>query len=203
MPLTSGPADSFPTSTETHVGMADSSLRRAAVEAGVRRVPAYARRANSEDSIEVLSTTESIFPDDLTAITEEEAEHQPLSNGLQGEEEEEEEEEILSECKYDDVHRKEETVLEEESLNVTVVENECEPPVQEVDESRDDGEESVKQITVAKEVVTKEEPDAEGLKRDHVNEDNNPESTTRKLQGNKSITILILKALFKQDLRFH
>lgn len=35
---------------------------------------AYARRENSEDSIEVLSTTDSIFPDDLTAIREEEAE---------------------------------------------------------------------------------------------------------------------------------
>uniref|UniRef100_A0A667WE29 Smith-Magenis syndrome chromosome region, candidate 8b n=1 Tax=Myripristis murdjan TaxID=586833 RepID=A0A667WE29_9TELE len=45
-------------------------------EAAVRRVRASARRANSEDSIEVLSTTESIFPDDLTAITEEEAEPQ-------------------------------------------------------------------------------------------------------------------------------
>uniref|UniRef100_A0A667WE24 Smith-Magenis syndrome chromosome region, candidate 8b n=1 Tax=Myripristis murdjan TaxID=586833 RepID=A0A667WE24_9TELE len=42
----------------------------------LRRVRASARRANSEDSIEVLSTTESIFPDDLTAITEEEAEPQ-------------------------------------------------------------------------------------------------------------------------------
>ncbi|XP_062296250.1 guanine nucleotide exchange protein smcr8b [Scomber scombrus] len=166
-------------SRETHVGMADSSLRRAAVEAGVRRVPAYARRANSEDSIEVLSTTESIFPDDLTAITEEEAEHQPLSNGLQGEEEEEI---ILSECQYDDVHREDETVREEELFNVAVVENESEPPVQVVHEARDDREESVKQITVAKEAMTKEEPDAECLKRDHVNEDNNPESTTTALQ---------------------
>lgn len=45
---------------------------------------AYARRENSEDSIEVLSTTDSIFPDDLTAIREEEAEQHP---GLENEEE--------------------------------------------------------------------------------------------------------------------
>nr|XP_061791366.1 guanine nucleotide exchange protein SMCR8-like [Nerophis lumbriciformis] len=37
-----------------------------------RRIRIYTRRANSEDSIEVLSTTESIIPEDLTAITEEE-----------------------------------------------------------------------------------------------------------------------------------
>lgn len=48
---------------------------------------AYARRENSEDSIEVLSTTDSIFPDDLTAITEEEAEQHAQSNGLENEEE--------------------------------------------------------------------------------------------------------------------
>uniref|UniRef100_A0A8C7YRP5 UDENN FLCN/SMCR8-type domain-containing protein n=1 Tax=Oryzias sinensis TaxID=183150 RepID=A0A8C7YRP5_9TELE len=47
------------------------------VDAGVRRVPSCAKRANSEDSIEVLSTTESIIPEDLTAITEEEAESTP------------------------------------------------------------------------------------------------------------------------------
>ncbi|XP_019717758.1 guanine nucleotide exchange protein smcr8b isoform X2 [Hippocampus comes] len=37
-----------------------------------RRLRVYAGRANSEDSIEVLSTTESIVPEDLAAITEEE-----------------------------------------------------------------------------------------------------------------------------------
>ncbi|XP_061882514.1 guanine nucleotide exchange protein SMCR8-like [Entelurus aequoreus] len=51
-------------------------------EAAPRRARGYARRANSEDSIEILSTTESIVPEDLAAITEEEAERQPLSNGL-------------------------------------------------------------------------------------------------------------------------
>ncbi|XP_029002603.1 guanine nucleotide exchange protein smcr8b [Betta splendens] len=54
---------------ETPVGTTDATIRR--VDA--RRPRACARRTNSEDSIEVLSTTESIFPDDLTAITEEEA----------------------------------------------------------------------------------------------------------------------------------
>lgn len=46
------------------------------LDSGARRGQSYARRANSEDSIEVLSTTESIFPEDLTAISEEEAEQQ-------------------------------------------------------------------------------------------------------------------------------
>uniref|UniRef100_A0A8D3E819 Smith-Magenis syndrome chromosome region, candidate 8b n=1 Tax=Scophthalmus maximus TaxID=52904 RepID=A0A8D3E819_SCOMX len=59
-----------------------ASVRRVATDAGARRGRAYARRANSNDSIEVLSTTESIFPDDLTAITEEEAEHQPLTGDV-------------------------------------------------------------------------------------------------------------------------
>uniref|UniRef100_A0A3B3U758 Smith-Magenis syndrome chromosomal region candidate gene 8 protein homolog n=1 Tax=Poecilia latipinna TaxID=48699 RepID=A0A3B3U758_9TELE len=58
-------------------------------DAGIRRLRASARRANSEDSIEVLSTTESIVPDDLSAITEEEAEHHTLTNGFEEEEESE------------------------------------------------------------------------------------------------------------------
>lgn len=58
----------------------DTLMRRVPVEAGGKRV--YARRANSEDSIEVLSTTESIFPEDLTAITEEAEQQMPLSNGF-------------------------------------------------------------------------------------------------------------------------
>ncbi|XP_028302119.1 guanine nucleotide exchange protein smcr8b isoform X2 [Gouania willdenowi] len=66
--------------------MTDTCVKRPLVDAGVKRVRAYARRANSEDSIEVLSTTESIFPEDLKAITEEEAE-QPLSTALDSEEE--------------------------------------------------------------------------------------------------------------------
>uniref|UniRef100_A0AAQ4R1I0 Smith-Magenis syndrome chromosome region, candidate 8b n=1 Tax=Gasterosteus aculeatus aculeatus TaxID=481459 RepID=A0AAQ4R1I0_GASAC len=59
---------------------------RAAADSAVRSARTYARRADSEDSIEVLSTTE-IFPDDLTAITEEEAEPRPLSNGSERKEE--------------------------------------------------------------------------------------------------------------------
>lgn len=76
-----------PDSRETAVGAADACIRHAPVDAGVRRMRAYAKRANSEDSIEVLSTTESIFPDDLTAITEEEAELHSFTNGYENEEE--------------------------------------------------------------------------------------------------------------------
>lgn len=63
---------------------AEAGVKRMPVDPAVRRVRAYARRANSEDSIEVLSTTDSIFPEDLAAITEE-MEHSPLTNGFQPE----------------------------------------------------------------------------------------------------------------------
>uniref|UniRef100_A0A3P8UMI5 Smith-Magenis syndrome chromosome region, candidate 8b n=1 Tax=Cynoglossus semilaevis TaxID=244447 RepID=A0A3P8UMI5_CYNSE len=53
-------------------GESTATPRRMPSDATVKCVRAYARRGNSEDSIEVLSTTESIFPEDLTAITEEE-----------------------------------------------------------------------------------------------------------------------------------
>ncbi|XP_028977889.1 guanine nucleotide exchange protein smcr8b isoform X2 [Esox lucius] len=57
-------------------------------EAGMRRgLRSPARRTNSEDSIEVISTTDSIFPDDLifTAIKEEEPElHSIMGSGVQG-----------------------------------------------------------------------------------------------------------------------
>ncbi|XP_061129837.1 guanine nucleotide exchange protein smcr8b isoform X2 [Syngnathus typhle] len=49
----------------------DSSLA-AASDPGPRRLRVYAGRTNSEDSIEVLSTTESIIAEDLAAISEEE-----------------------------------------------------------------------------------------------------------------------------------
>lgn len=52
-----------------------------------------ARRANSEDSIEVISTSDSVFPDDLlifTAITEEEPEEHGIMGSVIQEEEEEE-----------------------------------------------------------------------------------------------------------------
>uniref|UniRef100_A0A8C6TDF7 UDENN FLCN/SMCR8-type domain-containing protein n=1 Tax=Neogobius melanostomus TaxID=47308 RepID=A0A8C6TDF7_9GOBI len=58
------------------------NVKRVPVDVAVRWVRAYARRTNSEDSIEVLSTTDSIFPEDLAAITEE-TEHSPLTNGFQ------------------------------------------------------------------------------------------------------------------------
>ncbi|XP_077381903.1 guanine nucleotide exchange protein smcr8b [Festucalex cinctus] len=45
-----------------------------ASDPGPHRLRVYARRTNSEDSIEVLSTSESIAPEDLAAITEEEEE---------------------------------------------------------------------------------------------------------------------------------
>ncbi|XP_007549628.1 guanine nucleotide exchange protein smcr8b [Poecilia formosa] len=88
-------------SRETRVGTTDVILQHAAGDAGIRRLRASARRANSEDSIEVLSTTESIVPDDLSAITEEEAEHHTLTNGF------EEEEESEAGCKTDEVLQEE------------------------------------------------------------------------------------------------
>uniref|UniRef100_A0A3Q2QLA1 Guanine nucleotide exchange protein smcr8a-like n=1 Tax=Fundulus heteroclitus TaxID=8078 RepID=A0A3Q2QLA1_FUNHE len=93
---------------------ADVCLRRAAVE--VRRVRAYARRANSEDSIEVLSTTESIVPEDLTAITEEEAEDRCLPNGL------EEDDELQAGGRSD------EALKEEKMTNCATSEKESEEP---------------------------------------------------------------------------
>lgn len=67
---------------------------RTPAEAGTRRdVRSLARRANSEDSIEVISTSDSIFPDDLlifTAITEEEPEEHGIMGTVIQEEEEEE-----------------------------------------------------------------------------------------------------------------
>lgn len=153
-------------SRETPVGMTDTYFRRTPVDAGVRRVRAYAKRANSEDSIEVLSTTESIIPDDLTAITEEEAEHQPLSNGFENEEEPQAE-------------RKPDEVLKEERN-----EDEDEEPVQE-EEGRADREESLKQMTVSDGVVIKEEPDT--AKRNQVPEDNTPEETPKVLRADEAV----------------
>lgn len=63
--------------------MTDAAHRQAAVDGGIRHVRAYTRRENSEDSIEVLS---DIFPDDLTSITEEEAEQHLLSSSMEQEE---------------------------------------------------------------------------------------------------------------------
>ncbi|XP_051242538.1 guanine nucleotide exchange protein smcr8b isoform X2 [Dicentrarchus labrax] len=160
-------------SRETQVGMTDASYRRAAVEAGSRRVRAYARRANSEDSIEVLSTTESIFPDDLTAITEEETEHQPLSNGFENENE--------IQCESDNV------LKEGETLNATmsVSEGVKGAPVQEGD-GRADREESLKQMTASGEVIMREEQVTECLKSNQVPEDK-PEKTSRLLKVEEAV----------------
>ncbi|XP_071359415.1 guanine nucleotide exchange protein smcr8b isoform X2 [Trachinotus anak] len=161
-------------SRETPVMLMDTAVRRAAVDAGVRRVRAYARRANSEDSIEVLSTTESIFPDDLTAITEEDAEHQPLSNGFDNEEE------TLTECKSDDALR-EEKILNGASLE-NENENENELPAQK-DDSCVDKDESLKLTTVSGGVVINEKPAMESLMENQVHEDNSPEKTPKMQPG--------------------
>lgn len=127
----------------------------------------YAKRANSEDSIEVLSTTESIIPDDLTAIEEEETEYQSLSNGFGNKEE------ALTDYKCDDV-------LKEEKTLDTTTSNER--PVQE-DDSVVDRYETLKQITVSSEITIKVEQVSEGLSNNQVHEDE-PEKSSRLLQGN-------------------
>ncbi|KAK2817302.1 hypothetical protein Q5P01_025493 [Channa striata] len=124
-------------SRETPVGMMDTSFRPAAVDAGTRRMRAYARRANSEDSIEVLSTTGSICPDDLTAITEEEAEHQTPNNGF------DHKRETLAECK---------PVLRETTVNGTISANEN---IQE-DEGCGDKEETFKPTSLSGDIMIKE-----------------------------------------------
>ncbi|XP_067352946.1 guanine nucleotide exchange protein smcr8b isoform X2 [Channa argus] len=96
-------------SRETAAGMTDAPFRQAAADAGVRRMRVYTRRANSEDSIEVLSTTESICPEDLTAITEEDAEHQSLISNFNNREE------TLAEC---------DSGLKETTGNGTILANE-------------------------------------------------------------------------------
>lgn len=127
----------------------------------------YAKRANSEDSIEVLSTTESIIPDDLTAIEEEETEYQSLSNGFENKEE------ALTDYKCDDV-------LKEEKTLDTTTSNER--PVQE-DDSVVDRYETLKQTTVSSEITIKVEQVSEGLSSNQVHEDE-PEKSSRLLQGN-------------------
>lgn len=147
--------------------MTDTSYKQGAVDVGARRVRVYAKRANSEDSIEVLSTTESIIPDDLTAIEEEETEYQSLSNGFGNKEE------ALTDYKCDDV-------LKEEKTLSTTTSNER--PVQE-DDSVVDRYETLKQITVSSEITIKVEQVSEGLSNNQVHEDE-PEKSSRLLQGN-------------------
>lgn len=147
--------------------MTDTSYKRGAVDVGARRVRVYAKRANSEDSIEVLSTTESIIPDDLTAIEEEETEYQSLSNGFGNKEE------ALTDYKCDDV------LKEEKTLSTTTLN---ERPVQE-DDSVVDRYETLKQTTVSSEITIKVEQVSEGLSNNQVHEDE-PEKSSRLLQGN-------------------
>lgn len=175
-----GQADSFLSSAETPVGMMETSVRRAAVDVGVRRVRAYARRANSEDSIEVLSTTESIFPDDLTAITEEEAEHQPLSNGFNNKEV------TLTECKS--------ALKEENKVNGTTLESENKNV--QGDEDCADREESFKQISVSGGIMIKEA--IECLKKNQVHKDSNPHKMSK--QGNTTPVTWIAEVPFKHVL---
>nr|XP_046227292.1 guanine nucleotide exchange protein smcr8b [Scatophagus argus] len=158
-------------SRETPAGMTDASSRRqAAADAGVRRVRAYARRANSEDSIEVL-TTESIHPDDLTAITEEEAEHQPLSNGFENEEEI-----PPTQC------CPQSALKEETTSNATTLAS--------GNEHEGDGQvnrdESSKQTAACEEVLTKEEEASGCLKSERVCEDK-PEETSTLLQAEEEV----------------
>lgn len=157
--VTAAPADSSLSPAETPVGgMTEASRGRTAVDAGIRRMRAYARRANSEDSIEVLSTTESIVPDDLTAITEEEAERRSRSNGL------EKDDGSLTEWKCDH---------EEETPNAT-----SSAPVEE-----DDTDGSMKLLVKIKgEVTTREEQVVESSE---VREDK-PVKMSEPLQGTTS-----------------
>ncbi|TDH15753.1 hypothetical protein EPR50_G00013040 [Perca flavescens] len=163
-------------SRETPVGMTDTSCRRATGDSGARHVRAYARRANSEDSIEVLSTTESIFPDDLTAITEEEAEHQLLSNGVENGKA------MLTESESDDA------LKERKTSNATTLVNQDEnkEPVGE-DGSIVDREETLKQTAVNGEIKIKEEQIVECLKSSKVHDDNSPEKTSKLLQVEEAV----------------
>lgn len=161
-------------SREPSVGTVDTSSRRPVVDPCVRRVRACARRANSEDSIEVLSTTESIFPEDLTAITEEEAEHQPLTNGFESQEEKE------SECKSD------ESVKEEEDYCPTVSGNEAK-----TEDAADEGEvkkdEISKQITVNGEMLSEEKQVTECSKSNQIHKDKDLERAPRPLRVEEAV----------------
>ncbi|KAM6939468.1 guanine nucleotide exchange protein smcr8b [Xenentodon cancila] len=143
---------------ETPVGMMDVCVRHAAADAGVRRTRACAKRANSEDSIEVLSTTESIFPDDLAAITEEEAERRPLTNGF----------EIEDDSQTERTSHK--VLAEEEAPSITTSETDHEGPV--------DAEEPANEVLGSVGVTTKEDLHAE-----RRNEDSTHEKTCRLMQA--------------------
>lgn len=159
-------------SRDALVGMTDTCVRRAAVDAGIRRARAYAKRANSEDSIEVLSTTESIVPEDLAAITEEEAEQQPLSNGFENEEE------PRTEVNSHKVPKEEKTL----KASAAVSEDEDGGPVEE-EEGCLDREEPLKQIMVTDGFTTREQPDT--MKMNQFHKDNTEEK--KLLQADEAV----------------
>ncbi|XP_005750246.1 guanine nucleotide exchange protein smcr8b [Pundamilia nyererei] len=161
-------------SRDTPVGMTESCSRRAAVDTGIRHLRAYAKRANSEDSIEVLSTTESILTEDLTAITEEEAELQPLSNGFENEEEPQM------------VDKSYKVLQEEETLNApaAVGEDENDGPDEE-DQCCVESEEPLEQTMVADDIMIKEQPGA--IKMNQFRKDNSEEKTSKLLQADEAM----------------
>lgn len=163
-------------STDTPVGMIESCSRRAAVDTGIRHPRTYAKRANSEDSIEVLSTTESILTEDLTAITEEEAELQTLSNGFENEEEPQMEDKSYKVLK------------EEETLNAPAAVGEDE---NEEDQCCVESEEPLEQTMVTDDITIKEQPGA--IKMNQFHKDNSEEKTSKLLQGNTLYSYSFLK----------
>ncbi|KAM3864636.1 guanine nucleotide exchange protein smcr8b [Diretmus argenteus] len=157
---------------EMSAGMVDVCFKRVAAEGGVRRSRASARRANSEDSIEVLSTTESIFPDDLKAITEEEAEHRPLGNGFRDEWAPVQEEELTKHrC---DVQEEEEPIRQEKESTMGNG-DERETPVQR-EEDPTNGEESWKERAFDNEMQKGEEPVDGSCKTNQTHEESEPEN---------------------------
>ncbi|KAM4603756.1 guanine nucleotide exchange protein smcr8b [Polymixia lowei] len=175
---------------EMPVGMIDTCTKRVAADAGIRRVRASARRANSEDSIEVLSTTDSIFPDDLTAITEEEPEHQHLVNGFQDVEVPVQEERTKH---INGAREKEEPIKGEDSVQETMGnENENEALVRQEEESLD-REERLKRRTTGNEVEADKEPLQVGKswKRNQVHEESGPENMPTPLQVEEETVLSI------------
>lgn len=162
-------------STDASAGLTDTCVRRAAVDVGIRHVRAYAKRANSEDSIEVLSTTESIILEDLTAITEEEAEQQSLSNGFANEEE------PRTEVKSHIVPKEEKTL----NAAAAVSEDEDAGPVEE-EEDCVGREEPLKQTMVTEGATIREQPNT--VKMNPFHKGNTEEK--KRLHGNTCATIL-------------
>ncbi|XP_056136690.1 guanine nucleotide exchange protein smcr8a-like [Lampris incognitus] len=168
--------------------MSDACVKRVAAEAGIRRVPASARRANSEDSIEVLSTTDSIFPEDLTAITEEEPEHQLLSNGLWDEEAAIYYKELLKNRNYFLKEEAEEELIQEEGSPMEAAqgnEDQREGFAQQEDDPVD-GEESLMQGLVGIKVQEEEKPIQE-VERNLVHQEIGKETVFTPLQVQETV----------------